>query len=511
MYTQPLCDLDIGSITWNDWHSQLGRRGFYQLIQASCSYVLPLLAENGRTRCLQYLNRLETDWNLSYDMFVRRLSFSECNNKNEMYDIMTLAGKIKKDINECVSPTKMDHVGIYLAGLRKFIRENVPTFEKLGKQKDRTKVSGILYQLTSECGDAKLADMCLMFALKSYVPDNESYCRIGDTISYLLASYRVLQERRTCFGTQLNLSAAHVAVLREDYHALASLPYKEDDLWRAGGLSCMLPVELALFNASVCPSKASVLCFIICGTKTGLLDSVAGPLTWDNDAYSRIRNTRLILTNLLCNGTIQKCAEVILRGSCFFDGVSDDRLLGFAKTIETIDCKSYVSEHKLRTLWQLHQSLHSNVTSFDKQNAVDMLTTSDIDDKKRCQSLHMILSSLEYEGVIDEIRRSLRPQYLHRCGKLADSENAMLVGFTDDRLLLRCGVFRGVFAELSHTASGVCGLISPHCLFNPTDLYTFMSILTMLDTEHCLNSFVLECKDARRQLSGNGWRAKRKQ
>lgn len=517
MYTRQPCDLNVSSSVWNDWYSALDKRGFYNVVQSSSAYVVPLLLENGCTRCLKYLQRLESDWNLSYDQFVVRLSFSSYIQKNEDFDLVTLAHKIKKDINDCIVPTKTDHVAIYLDGLRQFIRTNVPKFEKLGIQKDRTRISGIVYQLTSECDDPKLADVCLMFGLKNYIQKNPTYGKIGDMIAYLLASYRVLQERPTRFGSQLNLSAAHVAVMREDYHALAALPYREEDLWQPGGMSDMLPVELSAFNASVCPSRASILTFIVCSIKTGLLDSVNGYVTWDTHACLRVRNIRLILMNLLSTGTLHSTTEVMLRGRCFFDlnanycGATLCEKVNREENLLPMNCTTYVSAHTLSQVWQLHQMLYKESIPFNKPFAMDKLVTSDDEDKKRYKSLHMIRSTLTYEGTIDYIRKSLRPQHAHYCNKLADIGNSVLVPLTDERLLLRCGLFRGAFTWLSYTAGGVCGVISPHCLFNASDVYTFMSLLAMLDTEQCLKSFTMECVDAKRKLSGNGTHKRKQQ
>jgi len=507
MYRREPCSLDVTSCVWSQWCAELDKCGFYNIIQASSSYVVSLLAEKGCNCCLQYLQRLENEWNLSYEEFVYRLSFTSHNHKTEDFDIVTLAGKIKKDINGCITPTKTDHVAIYLSGLRDFIRTNVPNFEKLGAQMDRTRISGIIYQLTVECGDPKLADLCLMFGLKNYTP-NTTYRVVGDMIAYFLASYRVLQERQTQFGTQFNLSAAHVAVMREDYQSFAAFSYREDDLWRRGGLSCALPMELSVYNASVCPSKASILTFIICGIKTGLLDGAVEPLTWDYSVYIRVRNVYIVLKYLLCTAKLYKIAEVELRSELFFDMYNSDVKMPI-KDVSFVDCKDYVSEDALRGVWKLYQrSCRENIT-FNKHRAVDILMYT-AEDKKRCHSLRVVSSMLKYEGNVDYIRKSLRPQHAHYCGKLMDIGNFLPVPFTDNRLLLRCGVFRGVFTRLAYNARSECGVVSPHCLFDVSAIYNFMSLLTLLDSDDCLNSFVRECKDAKHRLTGNGTRSKKK-
>jgi len=506
MYRREQCNVDVTSCVWNHWYAELNKRGFYNIIQLSSSYVVSLLVEKGCTCCLQYLQRLENEWNLSYEQFVYRLSFTTHNYKTEDFDIVTLAGKIKKDINCCIAPAKTDYVAIYLDGLRDFIRKNVPNFDKLGAQMDRTRISGIIYQLTVECGDPKLADMCLMFGLKNYTPDTTCQM-IGDMIAYFLASYRVLQERQTQLGTQFDLSAAHVAVMREDYHAFAALPYREDDLWRPGGLTNALPVELSVYNANVCPSRASILTFIICGIKTGLMDGATVPLTWDNDVYRRVRNMHIVLKYLLCTTKLYKIAEVKLRSELFFDNTVND--FSVLQDYTYIDCKNYVSENTIRQLWQHYQRSCEENIPFNKQMAMDLLLYDD-EDKKRCQSLRAISSLLKYEGNVDYIRKSLRPRHAHYCGKLTDIGNFLSVPFTDNRLLLRCGVFRGVFTRLAYNAiGGACGVISPHCLFHVSDIYNFMSVLTLLDSNECLNSFLRECKDAKQRLTGNGTRSKK--
>jgi len=508
MYRREQCNLDVTSCVWSHWYAELDKRGFYNIIQLSSSYVVSLLVEKDCTCCLQYLQRLEKEWNLSYEHFVYRLSFTTHNHKTEDFDIVTLAGKIKKDINGCIVPTKTDHVAVYLDGLRDFVRKNVPNFDKLGAQMDRTRISGIIYQLTVECGDPKLADMCLMFGLKNYTPDN-TYRVIGDMIAYFVASYRILQERQTQLGTQFNLSAAHVAVMREDYHGFAAMPYREDDLWQPGGLMNALPMELSAYNASVCPSRASILTFIICGIKTGLLDGATMPLTWDSDICRRVRNVHIVLKYLLCTTQLHKIAEVKLRSELFFDNnVNDSSVLPPVKDLTYIDCRDYVSENAIRQVWQLYRRSCRENIPFNRQRAMDVLLYDD-EDKKRYQSLRIISSLLKYEGNVDYIRKSLRPQRAHYCGKLMDIGNFLPVPFTDNRLLLRCGVFRGVFTGLAYNARGVCGVISPHCLFDVSDIYNFMSILTLLDSDECLNSFVRECKDAKQRLTGNGTRSKK--
>jgi len=510
MYRREQCNLDVTSCVWSHWYAELDKRGFYNIIQASSSYVVSLLIEKGINCCLQYLQRLENEWNLSYEEFVYRLSFTTHNYKSEDFDIVTLSGKIKKDINGCIVPAKTDHVAIYLEGLRNFVRKNVPNFERLGAQADRTRISGIIYQLTVECGDPKLADVCLMFGLKNYSPDT-TYRVIGDMIAYFLASYRILQERQTQFGTQFNLSAAHVAVMREDYHAFAALPYREDDLWRPGGCSCALPVELSAYNAIVCPSRASILTFIICGIISGLLDGATAPLTWDNNVYMRVRNVHIVLKYLLYSTHLYKIAEVEPRSESFFGTTINNPnvRLSVKDSGVYVDCKDYVSENAIRQVWRLYQESCKKNIPFNKQGAVDILMHDEAD-KKRCQSLRVISSMMKYEGNVDYIRKSLRPQHAHYCGKLMDIGNFLPVSFTDNRLLLRCGVFRGIFTRLAYNARGVCGVISPHCLFDVSDIYSFMSLLTLLDSDDCLNSFVRECKDAKQRLTGNGTRSKKK-
>jgi len=75
------------------------------------------------------LNRLHyhiyNDWkttsNLSYEEFVYRLSFTNYNYKQKDFDIVTLAGKIKKDINGYTALPNIDHVAAYLDVLPNFI------------------------------------------------------------------------------------------------------------------------------------------------------------------------------------------------------------------------------------------------------------------------------------------------------------------------------------------------------------------------------------------------------
>ena len=135
------------------------------------------------------------------------------------------------------------------------------------------------------------------------------------------------------------------------------------------------------------------------------------------------------------------------------------------------------------------------------------------EDRKRNILIENIAKILSYEGSLDYIRTFLKPRPMHVTGKLpATVSSNILVSFCDVRFILRCNIFNGVFAKLVCYAppNARCQLVSPHCLFHVTDLYTHMMLCKLLNTTQDLLSFYMQCIDAKKQLSGNRVRHKKR-
>lgn len=485
------CTSNIISSSWEEWISEYGKGNIYESVNQYCQYVRPLLIKKEATCCIRFLERLEQEQNMTYADVVNRLSFSKDNYKHEEYDIVCIATKIKKDVNCFMSGqgTCRDMTTGYLEGLRDFIRSNIPSFENLGTQKDRARISGIIYQLTVECSDPKMADLCFLYSLIRYDVENPIKGLIGHVVGYLFSSYRMIQLKNITFGGLLNLTPVHVAVMREDYAALASLPYRSEDFWIQAGLSEALPMDLAYFNACVSPSKSSVLTLLLVCLGAKNLQ----PSGWDSEVLERVNVMKTVVQELLETRLLKKYPEYTTRGETFFGTWMNGDSPWVFDDMQPVDCSSFIPtdiDYKNNALLFQHVSL---------------IFASE----ERYKTMALIEPLLSYEGAMAIVRKSLGPVHKHLSPKLPNifAPNE-LVAVLDERFLLLCGVFTGVFAVLAYKAAQYfeAPLRPPHVMFHITDIYTLMTVCKYIDDANSMQSFYRQCLDAKKQLSGNGIR-----
>ena len=508
------CALNISHASWQDWCSEAGKTDFYVKIQKYCQDVLPQLKEYGCFDCIRFLERLEKEQDVTFGENVHKLSFTNgCG--SERYSIVQVSHRITKDVNKLLKLRLDDKYGLdsYLKELRYSITLTVPGFSRLGKQDDRAKVTGILYQLVRECGDPSLADVCLFYSLLNYNKDVPAYALFGYAVSYLLASYRVITRKPRVVGClPLAFTPVHVAVMQEDYNSLTVLRYRTEDFWTPAGITGALPTELALYGAYKNPSRSSILTLVITCVKAGLLDAKLWPFTWDEEGAERVIRVKTIVQAMLGTGCLEQSAEILKLGDGIFGGSIDmahadiDLLL--------IDCVDHCDiMHGLLSMWgKCTELIIADYLSFSSRVLSDDIASRifTVEDEAVNQNIECMCDLLSFEGCLEYLHRALKPQYLHLTGGIQSGIHSDgLLTFNDDKFVLKCGSFSAPFKSLAHGApyAVTCPLPSPHTLFHITDMYAYMKICNMLDSCEKWKSFLNQCRGAKQQLSGNALRA----
>jgi len=449
-----------------------------------------------------------------------------------------LATKIKKDVNKYYSGGTRDVLAIYFNELRHYIRKSVPGFELLGQQKDRTRVSGILYQLTAICKNCNLADLCFLYSLLHYDNLNEfkktnDNISIGQMVAYLFCMYRYSQFISVDFCQMYKFNVVHISIMLEDFIALGLFDINQQYLWNEAEYNniSVLPIELAYYNAYKCPSKNSITCFILCCIEAGILDVTPLPMEWTEQFHKRVDTIRLILIHYLKTGFIHKLYGVLLRIELLFTNNVEKKISYYISILkndniqnnqlnEAVDCNTYINKNIRNAIWNIYKQNYNDVCIITKNEIFQLLLNlySDIDISLYTKPRYI----LEFEGVLDTIRVSLGPPLMHMCGYLNHFlQKDEPVYFVDNMFMYKTNMFKGSFFSLvkdfiisfdnninnnTLITTQHFKIIAPICLFNCLEIYIFMKLLGYLKSNINLVSFFNQCRYAKKQLTGNAIR-----
>ncbi len=463
-----------------------------------------LLDKVDEMSCTRNRTRLIEMRMFSYDEKLKRDEHDRTNNyKNETYDFGTYSKKLKFDLNKRFHGT--DVVTPVVIAISTFIRTNIPNCEKLGKQKDRMNLNGLLYMTVRCLRTARRAWQAILYAL--WRIENVSEC-IRHILGYCLCIYNATLYTG---GMELNRhghTAAHLLVMAEDYPAIAAFEFPHASFWKGAGMTSLLPVELAAFNlgSQYHPTRAALLTFLFTYVKTGLASMSWEPPSWGEEFRKRIMHVRTMFESVLRNGVTCLSPQLRALGRTFY-------MYNILDIVSSIGEKPnppamFTDVTTVKHLCSLYE-IYQNGDELTSEVVIREMFESG--DSEAYATLQQIYDHLQYVDVFRAVINKFPSSRLFLPYAVTATND--IVHITDERYIAHCRQVRGVFRTevFAHDAASSvipeASFASPHALSWCCDLYAMFLFLASNDQRpEFLVDLRRVCRDEHRRASGNAVR-----
>ena len=499
---EELLVFDPGQDSWEKWSSLKMFGEEFTILMCHHQKMLTsseyghLVDEADNMSCMRNKTRFAGIRKLSYAEKLKGDEDDRTNNyKDETYDFGTFSKKLKFDLNKCFGGT--DVVTPIVIAISIFIRTNIPGCEKLGKQKDRMNLNGLLYMVVRCLRTARQAWQAILFAL--WRIENVSEC-IRHMLGYCLCVYNATVYAGGIALNRHGHTAAHLLVMAEDYPAIAAFEFPHASFWKGAGMTDLLPVELAAFNLGShhSPTRAALLTFIITYVKTDLATMNWEPMSWTKEFRERITNVRTMFKSVLTNGITCLSPKLRELGMAFYN----------CDVIPLLDVQpsTFTDVETMVHLCCLYQR-YENGDGLDTEMV--MAEMFQHGDHEAYATLLQIYEHLQYADVFRAMINRFPSSRLFLPYVVTAEKN--IVQITDEQYIAHCRQLRGVFKTdvFTHNSNlPSAAFISPHALSWCCDLYT---MFLFLGSNEQRPLFLIDmrraCRDENRRTSGNAVRA----
>ena len=507
---EELLAFDPGRDSWEKWSALKMVGEEFTILMSHHRSVLEssgykeLLEEVDDTSCMRNKTRFTQVRTLSYAEKLERNEDDSTNNyKDETYDFGTFSKKLKFDLNKCFGCT--DVVTPIVIAISAYIRTNIPDCEKLGKQKDRMNLKGLLYMVVRCLRTARRAWQAILYAL--WRIENVSDC-VRHMLGYCLCLYNA-----TMYASGMGLNrhghtAAHLLVMAEDYPAIAAFEFPHASFWKGAGMTALLPVELAAFNlgSQQHPTRAALLTFIITYIETGLTNMSWEPPSWGEDFRKRIMCVRTMFESVLRNGATCLSPQLRALGRSFYIyNIMEIYLSSDEKASRPTMFDNVAMVEQLSCLYEKYQNGDELTTEMVIR---EMFQSGDCE---AYATLNQIYDHLQYVDVFRAVVNKFPSSHLFLPYVVTTTND--IVNITDKQYIAHCRQLRGVFRtevfarDLTSSDLPNAAFIAPHALSWCCDLYAMFLFLTSNDQRpQFLIDLRRTCRDEHRRASGNAVR-----
>ena len=439
-----------------------------------------------------YLERYQMYRQQTYSQFLQYTQNPTEPHRWESGDMSEIASKINCDIKCWFSS---DTLPILITQLMVFIKKNIPGFESIrdGTEKGRKSICKLLYSVYATNRDLfDVCDKCIFFALEK-IPlndqkQNEEYIDVNDQILkdkgdnvkvdhykleqcryivlYFLCKLREIQYKHTSLTSRAH-NSVHICVMQENYVALSTLSFRDEEFWQPTQPVQLLPVELCYYNVITTQTYESIFTFlIVCSrmniTSQGFLDSVFDKENrYGVPHWETICEICHLLIFMIVNKVIVDHADTIERGMKHFEIVSPDYEY-------SQDQKPFpiVEDNSIALCDRFMKAVQSN-TDINTTFLQESFTLER--DRVRCTIMEKIERNLSLCTCLDKLKEETIVQFYTHEPRIRSLNTELRL--SNELFFSRLYFFKGIFTtDILMNEKYSCEIISPQAFSFPSEI-----------------------------------------